>query len=263
MKISRINNNLTFNARRKDVKKADTIKRRTTSVFPMVSDTYFQTFYKISKKSKPGDKVSEIERRLDKKIATSRMAETFPNLYGKDFPRETRDVLYGISLDGIKQNKAGNCTECSKATMAVLCANGYYNSERMNLVYRSEFVNRMTGETDYVIDAPLDHSLVVTDMNEGEKDIVIDSWMSFADTKEGAISRYKDIYDKKDQDAAVDYSIKKLCKQHSLEEKYVRTTYRIKSRMDFAPADPYATAYQLKRLGEYARENYKGIVIEA
>jgi len=197
MKVLLCNNNFQnlclFQGSREDKRKADIIMRKSKGVFPMLSASYADDFYfSIQEGSKKQSEAGENVQKLWDKIFALRRECDKVERYSKFvmFPSKT---VYDLSR--ISKNRVGNCNECSKAALALLCANGYHNSLRVNLFYRVNFVNKETGKMEYSAASNLDHSFVITDMNTRERqDIVIDPWLGFADYKQGAYSRYKQLY---------------------------------------------------------------------
>lgn len=255
---------INFTSRNKNIRKADDIQRKTRETFPMLSQTYVDGFYNSVKYSSENyARARQISDNMYKKIRIMREIEEYPEYYKLKIPEAERKTLYAIALNGARQLKTGNCKENAKAAVATLCANGYYNSERVELMYRVRFVDKETGSEEYSNIYPLDHSFAVTDMNRGgEKNIVIDPWLGFADSKEGAVARFKQIYDERDYREAISTFRGLFCCQKEITREEFDEKYDIKTSFEFRPTEPYTTRYQLKKLGEYARIMYDGIVIE-
>lgn len=171
--------------------------------------------------------------------------------------------MYADDLDLSEHTGLGNCMEYAKSTMAALCANGYYNSERVNLRYEVKFINKKTGETEYKSEDSLDHSFIITDLNcRKEKDIIVDSWLNFADYKNGAVARFKGIFDDEIRDCEKFH--KKLFTLEKLkkEGKYNPEDYKMEAGFVFAPREINATKYEKERLGDYARNIYPELILD-
>ncbi len=206
MRILPINNtNTYFRARNSRIRQADDIQRRARREFPALSSTYIDKFYTIAQTSNhdiykrhKADTYSQI---IDEKIADMREAtdkvETAADLY----------IPYSKVLNHVKKIRAGNCAECSASVVAALAANGIYDSEISNLGLLIEFKNKKTGKSEFESIVPIDHSFVVTALNNRkpkEKDkIVIDSWFGFTDSISGAKGRYKPIYNENSFEADI------------------------------------------------------------
>ncbi|MCD8025230.1 MAG: hypothetical protein LUE64_06810 [Candidatus Gastranaerophilales bacterium] len=261
MQITSYYTNPVFGARKKEIKDADHIERKTRQTFPMISHTYLRDVCSISKpNSKYSNKSSYLLNNLERKIDDMR------NLYPPSYVDE--NVIYTDIIKKVKQRKIGNCKENAKAAVAVLCANGYYNSQRAELMYRVNFINKETGETEYSNIYPLDHSFAVTDMkkdtniNSGKRNIVIDPWLGFSDSKEGAIARYKQLYGKKDYSEAISVFKGIFCCSKKMNYGDFAEKYNIEGKMEFRPTEKYATDYQLRKLGEWTRKNFNGVIID-
>ncbi len=256
-------NNINFSARKKEIREADKIARKSREVFPMLSQTYIDTFYKTAKDTSPNSinvivKSNEMFRQID----IMRDLAKYPDEYNIEIPELEKNTLYAINLNGIKQMKIGNCQENAMAAVATLCANGYTNSERADLVYKIDFINKETKEIEDTTNYPLDHAFAITDMNKGGKqDIVIDPWLGFADSKSGAIARFKQMYDEKDYKKALAISTTLFCCGNKMTKKEFEEKYEVKAHMDFVSQNKYTTTYEKKRLGEYALMMYNNILI--
>lgn len=188
---------ISFASRKKEIREADAVERKTKLTFPAISATYIDGFYYSAKpNSKNRFRTEYISDKIQTKIEETREIAKNPDFYIPDTSEIEKSTLYAINLNRLKQLKMGNCKENAMAAVAVLAANGYYNSKRVELNYRMDLTDRITGKK-YTKFYPLDHSFAVTDMikenslNNGERNIVIDPWLGFAESKEGAIGRFK------------------------------------------------------------------------
>ncbi len=249
-----------FSARNKEIRTADAIERKTKAEFPMLSQTYIDSFYRSRDK---GPVVSK-QLQMQSKIKEMRRIAANPEAYGHKVssPFE-RNTLYPNNLNAIKSLKMGNCRENAMAAVAVLLANGYYNSERTLLMYKVDFVNKETGELESSGLYPLDHSFAVSDMNRGgKKDIVIDPWLGFADSKSGAIARFKQIYSEEDYKEAISILRGLFCADKMITYDEFAQKYDTKTGFYFMPAENDLEEFQKFALGQYARAKFKGILLD-
>jgi len=264
MKISSRNFNISFSARKKEIREADAFVRKARAAFPLTSSTYINTFYKSARPAssymmKVQAKRNSIAEGILNMRDTVKKQED-DNIYFSELERNT---MYAAKLRNMKELKLGNCEESATAALALLYANGYYNSEKASLCYKVSFINKETGESEYSHLYPYDHVLVRTDMNMGgEKNIVIDPWLGFADSESGAIARYKEIYGENLKKEAINLLRTVFCFQKRMTIDEFNKKYSAKTTTVFDPHDKYATDYQKKRLGEYARKTFDGIMLD-
>lgn len=253
------NNFIPFRARNKEIRRADDIQRRANNNFNFISSSRIQDYYETTKNYENKIKAKGIYDKLTGVILAARYAAEALNITGNGI-----GVLYADDLDLSEHTGLGNCMEYAKAAMAALCANGYYNSERVNLRYETKFINKETNEVEYKSEDTLDHSFVITDLNcRKEKDIVVDPWLNFADYKEGALTKFKDIFEDKTK-----YLEKYHCKLFMIEklqngEEYNPEDYKMETEFVFAPREAHATKHEKERLGDYARTIYPGLIINS
>lgn len=254
----------TFSAKKPEIRKADDIQRKSKANFPMFSPTYLKEFYFLGQKSIDDPKITrtrQIAQRIVYKINAARECDRQDSEYSfiHSFRKETP---YIRTLHRIKDSKIGNCEEASCATMATLAANGYYDSKRMSLVLKGQFVNKETNEVAYTtIPHPLDHVFVVSAMgkeNPTEKDLVVlDSWYGFSDS----ISKAKEKYQKLADNKKVKNDIKEELSLFRVD--YFAETgkildwndYNIKYSIQFKEKENY-TEEDIKALGRHARMMY-------
>ena len=259
MRISFNNCSITprFCARNEEIRKADNIQRRANNSFNFVSSSRIDDYCDASNNYEYKIKARKVADKLKHVILATRYAADVLNETGNGI-----GILYADDLDLSEHTGLGNCMEYAKAAVAALCANGYYNSERVNLRYEIKFINKETGKVEYESEDPLDHSFAVTDLNcRDEKDIVIDPWMGFADYKQEAVIRFRNIY--ADDAEKFEKFHKKLFMLEKLEkgEKYNPENYIMETGFVFAPREIYSTEYQKQRLGEYARMVYPRLLL--
>lgn len=226
MKIYPLNmsDSLNFSAKKKEIRDADLIMRNAKKNFPTLSKTYVEKYYGCIKEDKHTNvKGNKIVHSLRGAINGMRFLSQSTALYLEKLNSNSkRDQEHlSVALGDIKKYKIGNCDENGKIALAALYANGYMNSRLVSLQYRTQFIDKFTGDTVFQCFSPMDHVFAVTDMNKGGKrNIVIDPWLGFADSIEGANSRFKALYDEEDFKYESMKALKKFrnyCKQTGLE----------------------------------------------
>jgi len=265
MKVGSITqyNNFSFRARKKEIKKADSIERAAKANFPMISPTYIDDFYRCAKPCSINyKKANDISTRVQNDILKRRYS--YALLKSKQNAPE--DIIYALSLHDMKKEKTGNCMENAMAALTVLFANGYYNSERVELFYKASFINKKTGEIEYEDRTPLNHSFVLTDMKKegeekGKKNVVIDPWLGFADSLEGARGRFKQFYN--GDLSTCKEMFTKLFKIDKLQkgEQFSPDDYDIRLDFEFLPCDDFEFESEKRQLGFYARCEFDGITL--
>lgn len=252
-----------FSSRKKEIKDADMVQRRAKAVFPLVSPTYVESFYKTYKPSDYNLKSTRFISSCSDKITFIREMQQFPSYYASRFKQDELTVPYGITLVQMKKDKAGNCLENSLAALAALYANGYTNSNLANVRLKVEFINNDTQKSDAIYYMPLDHSVAITDMNRGgKKDIVLDPWLNFADSKDKAIARYKSVYSDNEIYEARSWAkyyfsqaLNRMGKPSDI------SNYKINQNIVLVESDTY-TPEQLAPLQKFASEHFGDLVIK-
>lgn len=265
MKISP-RNNMTFLSKNKKIKEADRILRKTAQIYPMLSGTYVGTFYYSDTL-----KMRHALNLLDEKVIDTRdeyfdSYEKLNEPYGRGFyydesPKSCINILKAI-LETVKKTKVGNCEEHAVATYAVLCANGYIDSQKMSLYYETSLIDKKTGETILTSRESLDHTFVLTSMDKNigrKKDVVVDYWLGFADSKSCAIGKFKEIYSKKDLEEAEEKNIISL----KMVNKGDLSDCEFRSRMIFAPriSDRSLASNNAGAVQKYFNENLMDLVV--
>ena len=269
MKVFGINNcynSPIFGSRKQEIREADKLQRKTRAEFPMLSQTMADDIYLSSRyESKNKGRLGRITDKMYKKIKLMREMADFPDYYKINLSEEEKAIPYVINLNIIRQLKLGNCKENAMAAMAVLTANGYLNSDRVELMYKMDFINKKTGEIEDRKLYPMDHSFVVTDMKkdgkEGKQNYVIDPWLGFADSKEGAIARFKEIYKKRDVFEAESYMRNIFCCNHEIAREELEEQYETRTGFYFKKTEPDITREQKEYLGLYAREIFQNMSV--
>jgi len=270
MKIASIKTNYipAFSAKNENIRKADDIQRRARLTFPLLSPSYMDTFYSVTRldsKDNPVNlKARKLFKKLDLKLSAIRDFSKNPEKYGfgrGNFPESP----LSLRLNGMEFLKAGNCEECAIAALAALTANGYYDSQRVVLALETAFQDKETGNIVYEAINSLDHTFVVTTMGKKhpkEKDkIVVDPWLGFADSVSGAKARFKQIYNDDDYDKIKSYTrsmfnfeMAKLGKMINLDD------YKMLTRLIFYPVNEYSED-DMKNIGFYSRIMYSNLIL--
>ena len=149
------------------------------------------------------------------------------------------------------------------AAVSALLANGYTNSNRGKLMYVVDFIDKSTGKVVKTGKTLVDHNVAVTDMNmDGEKNIVLDPWFGFSDTKDSAISRYKMFYKHINTQKATAYAYCNAFKKLIVPNyKKIAKKYDIKSRLDIEEYKELDEA-KIKNLASYSKTNYPNLVLK-
>lgn len=259
---------INFTARNKNIKKADDMQRRMVQTFPMLSPSYMDTFYSTVKMTKHDEPVNPEARRIfkkaDKKLTAVREIAKEPEKYGIKQSKLEQSIPYTQLLDGIKLMKVGNCEEKAIAMLAALCANGYYNSERVCLYLETRYINKETGKTEYKALDSLDHSFVITELeNDNKKNkIVIDPWLGFTDSISGAKAKYKQIYDETSIKNIISYhrSMFRLRTYENTGKLIKPEDYELRRNFIFYSPDTL-TEENLKDLGLYSRIMFENLLM--
>ena len=269
MKIFGINNSYNsplFGSRKQEIREADKLQRKARAEFPMLSQTMADDLYLSSRyDSKNKGRLERITDMMHRKIKLMREMAEFPSYYKINLSEEEKGIPYILNLNMIRQLRLGNCKENAMAAMAVLTANGYFNSDRVELMYKMDFINKKTGEIEDRKLYPMDHSFVITDMQKGnkkgEQNYVVDPWLGFADGKEGAIARFKEIYKKRDYFEAESFMRNMFRCDKRLSREEFEEQYEIRTGFYFKKTEPDMTREQKEYLGLYAREVYKNMSV--
>ena len=204
MKITPVSlyNSIYFTSKNKNIRLADDVMRKSKLAFPYVGNTYINRFYRTVNNPNNSNarrlyhlihaRLSSyrysIENEEDKLLAQRQYDDCAKDYFIPGFEKSRN------ADKETHQRHKGNCDEAARAALAALYANGFYNSNLANLYYKTSLVNKHTGEVEYEDEIDLDHVFVVTDMGSGDKNIVIDPWLSFADSESAAKGKYYQIY---------------------------------------------------------------------
>ncbi len=251
---------LSFKAHKKEIRDADDIQRQARKTFPFISSSYVDEFYLTADKNKfekKNQRAREISDKLYAKLKVGRNIVKYPFLYGLRVSDFEKEIPYAMVLSTLPMIKTGNCHECAVASLAALTANGYYDSHKIDLMLETQLINKKTGEVENTTLDSLDHSFVVSSMGKNsdkeEDQVVLDSWLGFADSVSGAKARFKQIY----SDDYLDEIYKKNRSLYRLEkakqgEAIFFDDYECKQKMVFKRSDPF-TEKQMQDLGLYSR----------
>ena len=174
MKIQTINtnNNYTFQAKRKELRKADDIVRKVNQEFPAFSPTYAYEFWPHLKTIPEGYgdiRTINSEEKIRK--------------YREEIKQNKK---YDSLFETIKEQKVANCGEKSYLTVAALLANGYDNyTSRFDVGIKWAATDKRTGERVFENIEDFDHSIILTTMKDEPMErlndlIVVDGWLNKA-----------------------------------------------------------------------------------
>lgn len=251
-----ISNNINFKARKPEIRKADDIQRKAKAEFPMLSSTYVDSFYKTT------GKYGRITQ--DRINLYNHLRQKILNL--RDNAREVfsvdKYIPYVKKLDKVKEAHIGNCMESASAAVTALIANGYTNTSRCSLVLNADFINKKSGEIEYSGTTYLDHSFALTDMNTGKKNIVVDPWLGFTDSKEGAIARYKQMKTDRDIRSAIyDVANQYFVGKNEMPFDEIEHDYYIKTRIGIEECGDVKDK-DIQNISDYAKEHFPNLILE-
>jgi len=209
-----IRNYVNFNAKHKDTRKADDLMRNANLAFPMFNPSYAYYFYNtINGESKEKQIARE---KFEQGICQRFLAEVRrPSEYA-DRGKTCLDVPYAYLLDLLEKKKLGNCRETAIVTLCSLFANGYYNSQDVNLNLNYSFIDKNTGEILTSGTEEIDHCVVMTDFNNPKRKdiedyIIIDPWLEYTGSMNEANGKYKMLFGE-----AIDYSIQNIAQEEEI-----------------------------------------------
>ena len=260
---------INFHSRNKNIRKADDIQRRARSEFPILSPSYIDEFYSSTKliNGNPVNiKARKIFKKIDKKLTALRKITKEPDKYGVEQTPIQMKTPFGLLLNCINLLKVGNCGECATTVLAALAANGFYNSQKVYLGLEIQYIDKKTGEIKYREIEPLDHAFVVTTLdkeNPKKKDeIVIDSWLGFADSISGAKARYKQMYKQEELDNLLSYhrSMFRLNMAIETGKTIDFNDYKLRTNFIFYPANN-SSIEDMRDLGIYSAIMYDNLIL--
>ncbi len=235
-----------FASKKSEIRKADDIQRKTRTAFPFFSPHYAEDYYKscssaYSAKSSAKclshwDNVDRLERQIIKLNCVREKRND--DLCGRN--NLTNKVYH--TINDIQHYRVGNCEEASTLTMASLIANGFTNTLKCRLKLDTLITDKETGEEKYSISDSLDHAFVISTMDKDPHNqktfYVVDSWFGFADTIEGAKTRYAKLTDeskfKKSKMKAINqFTNLYKSKEESSKGTFDINNYEIKQRIVF------------------------------
>ena len=266
MRISGLNFNspVYFASKSKEVKEADYIKRKAKLACPLMSDTYVKDFYGVysNVKGKNYFRANGIQTDLCYEIHENR-DEIDDEVYEEDC--ETLTKALNIWIRELKKTRIGDCYENALSGFAALLANGYYNSSLVTLLYGVEIVDKKSGEVLFERERDLDHCFVITDMKKGlnpdnEKKFVVDPWLSFADSKEGAKGKFKALYG---EDYLKDIKKKTLKFYKDYGPDINKDDIEVRGKFIFEPCDSPVPEDGIKKSGRLLRKEFPELVIKS
>lgn len=198
MKISSLNNYYSF-GRNKYIQKGDDIQRKTKNELYAFSPLYASIYYKSANNKEDIVNFNRSNSIILKKLREVQMYRDNVHNIIENNPERN---YFNLVLNTLSCSKVGNCEELSVAALSALLLNGFVDAERRILCVKSEFVNKETGEVEYVVKDSLDHVFVVSalgkEVKSDDEKFVIDPWLGFCDTVSGAKLRFKDLSEKRE-----------------------------------------------------------------
>ena len=182
-----INNNYSFQARKKEIKKADDIVRNVNLQFPALSTSYAKRYWHITNDK---FKTSYKQKLLG-------FYEKINNCRKKIQRNEKEDKLSIKVFENVKKYKIANCGEKCHLTMGALSANGYNEfTRRICIGIDWQAIDKRTGEVVFSQIDDLDHTVIATSMTNKEAKhdndvIIIDPWLN----KAMGLSEAKPLYE--------------------------------------------------------------------
>lgn len=268
MKIQSINtNNYSFQAKRKEIRRADDIVRHVNKNFPAFSPTYANEFWYKLKGIKEGYidiRTLNSEEKLEKYRAEIK-----------------ENKKYDTLLDKVKKQKVANCGEKSYLTVAALLANGYDKfTKRFDVGIKWAVTDKRTGEKVFEHIEDFDHSIIVTTMTNEESTrlndlIVIDGWlnkaMSFSEAHATYEAMLKEDFLTETYEKSVLKFIKKNTKDYGLLGKKLPpdfdiNNYKFKHNMVFFkhPMQRYKIkGDDIDKLIKKVKEDYPELILES
>ena len=261
-----INNNYTFQARRKEIRKADDLVRKVNQEIPAFSPTYAREFWFRFKKIKEGY--------TDKRIINSE--NKLERIRKKIAKEENPTSLF----EQTREKKVGNCCEKTYLAMGALSANGINQyTRRYDVGVNWTAIDKRNGEKVFEDMQNFDHNIIITTLtNEEPKKfndlIVIDGWLNKAMSLSEAHAEYGSMLKEKDiskmKEKAIINFVEENKKDYGLLGKKLPpdfdiNNYEFKHNIVFFPhPDP---RYRIKKddfekLGEMVREKYPSLVFK-
>ena len=239
-----------FKAKNQNIRKADDIQRTARNNFPFISPSYCDAFYKTRKNWTPeiNEKYENVVTRADRKLSAIRDLSAESAFEGMTFDERNLNAPIFQALRGIKILKVANCHECAALSIAALTANGIYDVNRVNLEAEFQYVNKKTGEVEYTAKEPIDHTTVIAKIGDKKEEVVVDTWLSFADSTSGAKGKFKQILWESD--------IREKAREH---RSLFRLEKMVKDNILINPDEDYVlrTSINLKKAEESSQEDMR------
>ncbi len=247
--------NPSFKSKSSNIRYADDIQRQAKRIFPFLSPSYCDAFYKTSSKrdEETKAKYEKVVKNADNKLTAIRELAKENAFEGMSFDEKNLNAPIFQTLRGVQLLKAANCHECAGITIAALAANEIYDVNRVNINAQIRYINKETGKTEYKEVEPIDHTTVIAKIED--EDVIVDSWLGFADSISGAKGKFKQLL--------WDSDIREKARKHrSLfrVEKYEKTgkiinpdeDYEQKISIILEPAEK-STQEDMRLIGYYSR----------
>ena len=189
-------NSLYFNSRNIYIRKADDIARHVNKTFPMFKPSYAIQNWKILNTSQQGKN----QLRIDFYKKHQGRVFAMRDEYRDDCSISPFEMKM---LQCVKEQKMGNCYESALITLGALFANGFEKSKKVSPRVVITGIDTRTKQTVISKSFPIDHTCVLTSMNNSKKEavdraIVIDSWLNKAMSVPEAKEEFKKLISKRE-----------------------------------------------------------------
>lgn len=170
----------------------------------------------------------------------------------------------------IKEQKTGNCTEAADIALLGLFANGYYKSQCVGLECEVGYINKNTGKTVWSFCEPIDHTCVLTNMNNPKRKyvddlIIIDPWLNCSGSVSQLREKYKKIFLNDKKMEKINYNLRQRFASEfsgeNLKNKPDLSNCAFSTKIVFYTANKYETQ-EAKEIGKRMAEKYPELVVK-
>ena len=186
MKITKLSTQkyTSFKSKKKNIRLADDIVRKTKHEFPAHSPSYIDSYWLSLKNPKHSNK----ERNV--KILTNNLGtRLFAYRINCGFKKDTLQRPLGL-LETTKEFKIANCIEFAQLTEATMLANGYRDTNLAEVKIKLTLFDKKSKKKIYECFELFDHIVVLSKLDDknSKNPIILDAWigkaMSFSKAKE-------------------------------------------------------------------------------
>ncbi len=239
-----------FQAKHRDIRKADDIVRNTNNYFKAFHPSWAALYYKTLDENNPKYEVQR-DKFLDKLAFKFLTKVRYP---GENAER-TDKIPHSTSIELVEKHRLANCRECSNMILASMYANGYYDSKKAYLGYDYTLLDKADGRIITKGSNEIDHSCVISSMNNEKRKnnpnafIVLDGWLGYATTASDMAQKYIGLFS-----SQLNSDIQKIAKKKNinLDNCIVRI-------------NPFYTTTKNKTdaqaIGQYYRAKYPGLLV--